>query len=543
MSITDMAADRRTFLKFAGMGLLSVAAVGSLAGCGVREELVASGADSVKLPTFTEIKGLAADLPGTAEGVPAAFFNYPKNPVRSVTTPPLKGETFTAITNIFGPPPNSRAKNPAWQEIEKRLGGKLDITAVSADDFSTKINTTIAGNDIPDMLLDDGYSIPDIIGFLEAKCQDLTPFLSGDKINDYPNLAGIPELYWKQTVRNGKIYTLPIPRGGVGGLGFYNAKRYAEVGVTDTSKIKNADEYLQIMKELTNAKKNQWAFGSTGFGLSTFSQLFGVPNGWREKNGKLTNAIETDEYLEMISFVQKAASAGYIMPGSDSWTKSQMVNAFTIGQVAQIYDGLPGYYKADGYAITVPDSAPFLPFAAAGGTPQANLDNIIFASTMLKKSDDESIKKLLGVANLLAAPFGTEEYLLINYGVEGADYALDGNGNPVPTERALGDTTVPWKYIAAPSPALYLPGEEQITRKMHAAYAAMIPLGVADPTSTLFSPTNAKKGGTIKQPVSDAVQDFIVGRKSIDDVKSEIKKWRTAGGDKIRKEYEKALAA
>ncbi|MFD5213751.1 extracellular solute-binding protein [Microbacterium sp. NPDC058345] len=543
MSINEIAADRRTFLKVAGLGLLSVATVGTLAGCGTRQELVASAADSVKMPAFVPAKGLAADLAGTAEGVPAAFFNYPANPVRSVTTPPLKGETFSAITNIFGPPPNARGKNPAWQEIEQRLGGTLDITAVSADDFTAKINTTIAGNDIPDMILDDGASIPDIIGFLKSKCQDLTPFLSGDAIKEYPNLAAIPELYWKQTVRDGKIYTLPIPRGGAGGLGFYNAKRYAEVGVTDTTKIKDADEYLSIMKELTDAKANRWAFGSSSFGLSTFNQLFGVPNQWREKGGELTFYIETDEYLESISFVQKAAAAGYIAPGSDAWTKSQMVNAFTNGQVAQVYDGLPAYFKSDGYAVTVPDSAPFLPFAAGGGKPQAHLDNILFASTMLKKNDEKSIKKLLGIANLLAAPFGTEEYLLINYGVEGTDYALDANGNPQPTPEALANTTVPWKYISAPSPVLYLPGQDDIITRTHAAYSTLIPLGVVDPTATLFSPTNAQKGGTIRQPVSDAAQDFIAGRKSLDDVKAAIKTWRSAGGDKIRKEYEKALGA
>ncbi|WP_164234216.1 extracellular solute-binding protein [Microbacterium hydrocarbonoxydans] len=543
MSINEIAADRRTFLKVAGIGLLSVASIGSLAGCGTRTELVASGASSVKLPAFVPADGLAPDLAGTAGGVPAAYFRYPANPVRTVTTPPLKGETFTAITNIFGPPPNGRDSNPAWQEIEKRLGGRVDITAVSADDFTTKMNTTIAGNDIPDLMLDDGASIPDTIGFLESKCQDLTKFLSGDAIKEYPNLAAIPELYWRQTVRNGKIYTIPIPRGGSAGLGFYNAKRFEDVGITDTSAIKDADEYLSVMKELTDAKANRWAFGASSFGLSTFHQLFGVPNQWREDGGRLTYSFETEEYLDSIQFVQKAASAGYILPGSESWTKSQMVNAFTTGQVAQIYDGLPAFFKSDGYGPTVPDSAPFLPFAAGGGKPTAWLDNILFARTMFKKNDAASIKKLLGVANLLAAPFGSEEYLLINYGVEGADYTLDGDGNPLPTPNALADTTVPWKYIAAPGPVLYLPGQDRIVTRAHEAYSALIPIGVEDPTATLFSPTNAQKGSTIRQAVGDATQDFIAGRKSLADVKAAIKTWRSAGGDKIRKEFEKALDA
>ncbi|MBN8205036.1 hypothetical protein JF550_03575 [Microbacterium esteraromaticum] len=543
MSISDFTADRRTFFKVAGLGILGAAAAGSLVGCGTRQELVVSSADSVKLPAFVKADGLVADLAGTAEGVPAAFFNYPKNPVRTVSTPPLKGETFSAITNIFGPPPNGRDKNPAWQQIESRLGGKLDISAVSSDDFTAKINTTIAGNDVPDMMLDDGASIPDIIGFLQAKCQDLTPFLSGDAIKDYPNLAAIPELYWRQTVRDGKIYFLPIPRGGAGGLGFYNGNRFAEVGVSDTSKIKNADEYLSVMKELTNAKANRWAFGSSGFGLSVFQQLFGVPNVWREENGKLTYFAETDEFLEAIQFVQKAAAAGYIVPGSEAWTKSQMVNAFTNGQVAQIYDGLPAYFKSDGYGVTVPGSAPFVPFAAAGGKPTAWLDNVVFGRTMFKKNDEASIKKLLGVANLLAAPFGSEEYLLINYGVEGTDYTLDGNGNPLATADALANTTVPWKYIAAPSPVLYLPQQEQVIRTTHEAYSALIPTGVENPTATLFSPTFAKKGSTMRQGIMDTAISYIAGRKSFDDVKASVESWRTGGGDKARSEYEKALGA
>ncbi|OYO08769.1 extracellular solute-binding protein [Enemella evansiae] len=542
MSFTNVAADRRTFLKLTGMGLLAVSGAGSLAGCGQKEALQASNASAVKLPTYVPVEALKPDLPGTAQGVPAAYFNYPSPPTRTVTTPPLKGETFSAITNIFGAPPNPREKNPTWQAIEERLGGKLDITAVSSDDFKTKVNTTIAGNDIPDLILDDGASIPDIIGFLEAKCQDLTPFLSGDAIKEYPNLAAIPEIFWKQTVRAGKIYTLPIPRSPVGGLGIYRSDRFAEVGITDTSQIKNADEYLEVMKQLTNAQAGRWAFGTKAFGMSTFLQLFGAPNQWRESGGKLTYYLETEEYLEAVSFVRKAAAAGYIVPGSESWTNSQRSNAFISGQVAQIYDGMPAYVNAGGYGTTIKDAKPFLPFAAGGGKPIAWLDNILFASTMVKRNDEQKIRSLLGVANFLAAPFGSEEFMLLNYGLEGTDHTRDDRGNPVAKASALANTSVPWKFLVAPDPALYVPQQEALTRNAHAAYSTLVPLGVENPTSTLFSPTNARKGGTLRTAVSDTVTDHITGRKTLDDVKSAIQTWRTGGGDQIRAEYEQALA-
>lgn len=538
--------NRRTFLSFAALSVLGVATAGSLAGCGTKGALNASAASASVLPKYIPMNGATPDLAGTAEGVPAAFFNYPAKPFRSVPAPFLKGQKITAITNIFGPPPTPMASNPAWQEIDKRLGGTVDITAVSSDDYDTKLNTVIAGGDMPDLMLNDGAAIADIIGFLESACQDLTPFLAGDKSKDYPNLANIPQAFWKPAVQNGKLYGIPIPRGMTGGSGFINQTFFEAAGVTDTSAIKNADDYLSLAKQLTGA--NRWALGSTKFGLVPFEHIFHVPFNWTMKNGKLVKDIETPEYLEMVSFVQKLYAAGCFAPGSEGWTKSQMSNAFISGQVAQIYDGLPAFGKPGGYQQTVPAAnpankvVPFIPFSATGGKATVWLDNIDFAWTMVKKGSADHIRQVLQVANFLAAPFGSEEYLLMNYGAEGTDYTRDDKGNPIPTPAAALNTAVPWKYLAAGPNTLYSPQFPDAIKVLHDAYAKLVPIGVADPTLGLFSPTNAKQGLTIAKPVSDAVTNFIAGRGSLNDVKSAISTWKSAGGDTIRSEFQKALS-
>ena len=51
--------------------------------------------------------------------------------------------------------------------------------------------------------------------FLDAKCTDLTQYLAGDAIRDYPNLAAIPSRSWKGALVNGKIYGVPIPPASV----------------------------------------------------------------------------------------------------------------------------------------------------------------------------------------------------------------------------------------------------------------------------------------------------------------------------------------
>ncbi|MDQ4215832.1 extracellular solute-binding protein [Microbacterium capsulatum] len=538
--------NRRTFLSYAALSALAVVATGTLAGCGTQTKLTASAASTSVLPKFTAIKGVAADLPGTADGVPAAFFNYPAKPFRSVPSPFMNGKKVTAITNIFGPPPTAADSNPATQAIFKRLGGTVDITAVSSDDFDTKLNTVIAGGDLPDLMLNDGAAIADIIGFLQSSCQDLTPFLAGDKVKDYPNLANIPQAFWKPAVQNGKLYGIPIPRGMTGGSGFINQTFFEAAGVKDTSTIKSSDDYLALAKQLTGG--NRWALGSTKFGLIPFHHIFHVPYNWTQKNGKLVKDIETPEYLEAISFVQKLYAAGCYAPGSEGWTKSQMSNAFISGQVAQIYDGLPAFGKPGGYQQTVPAAnpankvTPFIPFSATGGKASVWLDNIDFAWTMVKKGSADHIKLVLQVANFMAAPFGSEEYLLMNYGAADADYKLDGKGNPIPTPQAALDTATPWKYLAAGPNTLYSPQFPDAIKVLHDAYLKLVPLGVADPTQGMFSPTNAKQGLTIMKPVSDAVTNFIAGRGSLNDVRSAITNWKSAGGDAIRAEYQKALS-
>ena len=47
--------------------------------------------------------------------------------------------------------------------------------------------------------------------FLKAKMADLTPYLSGDAVKDYPNLANFPTLAWQQVVFNNAIYGVPVP--------------------------------------------------------------------------------------------------------------------------------------------------------------------------------------------------------------------------------------------------------------------------------------------------------------------------------------------
>src|SRR3984893_9572761 len=87
----------------------------------------------------------------------------------------------------------------------------------------------MAANDLPDILhLNRGYrTAPNLPDFFKARCADLTPFLGGDAVKEYPNLAAIPTFAWKNSISaiDGKLYLIPvlrqIPAGVANNIGYF----------------------------------------------------------------------------------------------------------------------------------------------------------------------------------------------------------------------------------------------------------------------------------------------------------------------------------
>ena len=545
--------SRRGFLRGAtATALLATAGSTLLSACGsTGPAQQASSASQVTLPSYyPQATGITPDLPGTALGVPDAFYNSPAAPVAAFSSPPLSGGTISGITTIFNSPPPGAGSNPAWQEVQKRLGATVNINMVVADDYDTKLSTVIAGGNMPDLMLYDGTGMTDVPQFLEAECADLGPLLGGDKIKDYPHLAAIPKIFWEQCTANGELYFLPIPRSVSAGSGFYHQEMLAAAGVSSTQQIRDSGDFLGLLKDLTSPSQGRYALaGATtngGYSAIIFHHVFGTPNVWRADGaGKLTNAYETDEYKAAVAFMVQVYKAGCYYPGSQGWTKTQMENAFQAGKAAFIYDGLPGFGTA---ATTIQkiDPAfrpmPIVPFGHAGGKGITWQDNVIYARTMLKKGSTAHLQDVLKACDFFAAPFGTEEYLLMHYGVAGRDYSLDANHNPVLTTQGNNDTQVPWKYLAAPQNVLYTPGADAVTKVTYEAYADIVPMAVANPCAALFSPTDGTKGAALDQAFSDAVGQVISGQAPMSAFDSAVTAWQNGGGNQIRTEYEQAYA-
>lgn len=543
---------RALFRMGAGVGL-GLAAAPLLAACGDGGTTAKAEAKSASLLPDTAVRniGLEPDLPGTAAGVPQGFFSYPAEPLRATKGTPLKGaKPISATMETFSPPPPARGGNAAWQEIEKLLGGQVNITAVPADDYGTKFSTMVASDSLPDLFMyPESGGVDNKSGFLQAKCADLTPHLAGDRIRDYPNLAAIPKGAWQAAIFGGKLYGIPIARTGTAGAGVYRHDLFEEVGVTSLDQITGLDRFVEVCKELTRPGKDQYAIiaGAT----SMLAMSAGAPNFWRldEKTGTFTADLETPEYRQAVETARLLYKAGCFYPGTLQMSgaqKAQYTDMFKNGKGAYVYDGMPTYLAPGvGYIAAMKaidkkyDPRPFVP---VGKDAVAWMDNVALQNTHVSKASEERVKEILAFADFAASPFGSLEYTLINYGVEGKDFTRDAQGNPALTKQGTQDVTVPWKFAASAVPAVFSADSEQGVRHVHDTFTRMIPMMVPDPTLRYSSPTWDSKGsgslGTLK---GDALKDIISGRKPMSAYDQLVKDYLAKGGEKARGEFEEAF--
>jgi putative aldouronate transport system substrate-binding protein len=182
--------------------------------------------------------------------------------------------------------------------------------------------------------------------------------------------------------------------------------------------------------------------------------------------------------------------------------------------------------------------------ASAGGKPQAFLSHGFISMNAFKKASPDRIKELLRIMNFLAAPFGSQEDLLLTYGLKDQDYTLDPKGNPVPTPDGIGRAGyVPWRYIAQHPYVNYQADLPGFAKAAYDAQQMLMPISVSDPTDGYFSATAWGKGQTADVHFQDGLIDLILGRRQMSEYDDLVKAWQTEAGETVRKELMESMAA
>ncbi len=547
---------RRALLQ----GALGVAGMSVLAACSSNQPTNASAAcvSSLQFPPNTP-----ATRPGQVvskvPNVPLAWTEYPK-PYVSMPNPPGKGETVTTFQILFSAPPAPPESNPWWQQLNKRLNVTIQPTLAPSPDYADKLNTLAAGGTFPDITyinfnqngLNNGAAFQKTVS--QGAFHDLTSYLSGDGLKSFPNLQLLPPVTWKGSSFMGKLYGVPYPIQPVNGqLGLYRKDWAQKLGVDNP---KNADEVMRMFVAFAQEDPNRTGTKDT-FGVDTLRQsiwnaMFRVPYNWRlNSDGSLVKDLETEEFKTALNFVNTMWNKGVFHPDALTLTLNQNMTLFESGKTGLFTQGGWGFFGSQPGTMTAltkdndptANPAPWIPPGFDGGQPTIPLGSASYGFGAIPSTikDESKIVELLHIMEFIAAPFGSEEFNFIYYGIEG-DMFNWVNGAPVRVTNGNQTWSNGLNYLCGTTEVNYFyanqPGEAELMQQLQ---ERQIQASVADPTLGLYSPTWVAQGANLIKMQQDAYNAMVVGNQPLSSLNQLISDWKSQGGDQARKEFQQSL--
>jgi putative aldouronate transport system substrate-binding protein len=378
-----------------------------------------------------------------------------------------------------------------------------------------------------------------------SKFADLGPYLSGDKVKEYPNLAAIPTDAWQRSIFGGKLRGLPMPAPYVTSIVPLYRKDIFDKEGYDVPR--SADEFMALAKEITNAKAKRWACLDMKW---TAWQMFGVfsgsekPLGWNLVDGKLVNRIETDEYLEALEWARKLFAAKVVHPdGELGKTAPDPGPKFAAGEFLIYANNISQWWGRTAEQATQNPQFKIWGmdvFAHDGGDPHlwAEQPAGIFAFVN-KKAPESVVRDVLAVANVTAAPYGTKEYMMTNYGVEGTHYTVK-DGVPVKTDQGNNEVSNAYVMVASPAATIAHPDFPEVAK---AQVEWQQRAGGFTRKSSFYGMqiTEPARYTNLSNDFEQLEDDITRGRRKISDMQQAVSDWKSKGGDKLRDWYQKVL--
>jgi putative aldouronate transport system substrate-binding protein len=527
----------------AGVGLGAVAALGplGLAACSNEGRGGAELGDNadVTRPDYIPFEGVTLDLPADdAAGISGALLAYPEDPQPVTDGAPGDGEEIGFFVPTNTPAPPGRDSNAFWQGLDERLGSPTKISVVPTGDFADRFNTSIAGDRLPDVFSFFPGDVPSLPSMLAERATDLTDLLSGSAVADYPFLANVPPKAWDSCIYGGRIYSIPVPRGVVQTSVLFVRQDLMESEGLEID-VSSLESFIDSCKELTGG--NRWALPQSPTGF--VRQMFEIPNGWSGDADGLVSANEDEHQEEALEAVRKIIADGLVHPDAFSVDQPKRKTWVANGTTPLIFDTMSAWPDFGNFALPEGFRLEVLqpPKAEGGGVAPVHMGAATHNITSISKKSEDRAETLLKVLNYIAAPVGTAEQLYLAYGEEGVHHELDGT-NPIVTEKGRSELQLSVKYMAQGPWVHFNAKDSDVSQAQYDASMELGPTAVHNPVEGLFSETASRKGRQIGSTLGDLETDILQGRKPVSDWSKGVEAWKKGGGDKMRDEYQQALA-
>ncbi|MBO1330861.1 extracellular solute-binding protein [Streptomyces sp. VRA16 Mangrove soil] len=540
--------SRRSFLASTAVAAAAVAGgMPLLAACGGSDTKDREGATSGKnaqkmLPAFTASQLVQPDIPAK-NGSPAGYTQKVDLSALKTSVPQKlgTGTPFKIMSPFWGSPPKPGCAY--YTQLDKIAGTRITWQNQDGTKYGDKLGAVLASSSIPDMVVVPSWELTGKIpSAVSAKFMDLGPYLAGDKVKKYPNLAAIPSDAWRMSIFGGALRGLPMPAASApGNAPFYRKDIFDKKGWQPPT---SPDELLSWAKEANNPKAKVYACGDLWWiAQGMFSVLPAGTLGWIiGDNGKLTCRYDQPEYLEALEWMRKLFDAGVVHPDEKART-GDSGQRFTAGQMLVYQGNLADWWgKTAEQAKSNPDfeMGALDIFGPDGGKPVLYAQQPATIWSFIRKgASKEVIENALAAANFSAAPYGTKERMLVDYGVEGTHYTVK-DGVPVKNDRGNSEVLNAWAMLAQPAPFTAHPDLPDIARKQ-VEWQQRQGANLKKTSTFGMNIIEPSRYANLATPFEQLELDYARGHKSLSDVQQAISTWKSSGGDKLRDWYKKLL--
>jgi putative aldouronate transport system substrate-binding protein len=549
---------RRSLFKVAGLGAAGAAGLPLIAACSAIE----AGSGNVQstegfdfLPTHEEWPlPVEPDLVGEPPNHPSAFTSYPE-PAPAVTELPSGSGTYELTVPIWGDTPSG--DDPYYAAVTEAWGGTvINLRHADGNTFADTSVQWLKANEYGDAIALFGWMLGSHSNFQETVVNnfyDLTDILKGDIAERWPLLAGLPTSSWGQSVwskdvadaSTAGLYGIPMNfSGGQGNAVFVRTDQLEAANLTMPTTI---EELLDVCRAWSDDANGKWAFAGLDWFIGQWFGLGGTDGwNWDANQKKMIHNTELPEYTEMLEFRRTLWDEKLIHPDAPTGTLDAHA-MLTAGTVLFSQDNI-GWWGEFIRQVKAGEAegeiAPLPPLAANGRTPLVYMSSSVDGWTFLNKDlSKEQVEEFLDVANWCASPYGTTEYELLQYGVEGEHFTLGEDGTPVFTELGAKIIQAPINYkVMAGQVQTFLTGDPDMVQKRFEYNASIQEFAATNDFEgiRIEGPADFKAAG---QTLWDQQNDIAYGRAELSSIPQIVETFMSNGGESARQYYTDAYLA
>lgn len=534
-----------------GLAGTSIAAAAVLGGCGSSSGGSGSGSSGeLTVPVTHEAESVEGLILSDVEGVAPLYVGSPPEYRDVVTDKPAAGGSISSFQILWGAPVTGRDKNQVWQKLEEELGvDSFDITMVPDASYGDKLATLLASGNLPDFVYVQPTDPNAARALSDGAFLELNDYLEGEKVEDYPNIATTPEVTWQDSARDGALLGVPNPDPLRNNLMVLRLDAMKEVGADAVPE--DAEDLKTLWLELAKLGKvgGREVFAHGALEPTTFEPLHDLGQEFQIVDGKVTHKYLLPQYDDHLAYMAELWKGGFFHPDALGQVDPEL---FKQGQQLNYEASFAGFYwvpdagRVNLCREAVP-TAEFIHYAmpsVEGGVGRHALGKSYGGMVCIpadRGKDEDRVRELLRICDYYRSPFGSEEALFLNSGIEGRQFDFDAEKNLVPAENPPTEGACTWLGLLQNRVNQLPDMNRDMLDNIKETLEAATESGEVSLVDGLVSEVQIRNDSKLEEVHKDYYNAIVSGRRPVGDVAELQKAWLDRGGQDVLDDFQKLV--